>query len=121
MWPLTTPGGKPTTEPAGFAPRSPLRSVAPVLVTPVPPSTEYDPALPSDTAASAAYAGEAPNSCPRRITVMVTAAIPITGDLRRQCRPTAPVEELGEGIMALVSRRRHHQVVQVADAARAGR
>ena len=38
--PPTVPGGKPRIELLGLEPRSPLRLVAPVLMTPVPASTE---------------------------------------------------------------------------------
>ncbi len=47
--PLTSPGGKPVIEDPGDTPRSPARVVAPVLVTVVPASTEYVPAVPSCT------------------------------------------------------------------------
>jgi hypothetical protein len=46
--PPTMPGGNPTTEVLGLTPRSPLNTVVPLLVTPVPPSTEKVAADPSE-------------------------------------------------------------------------
>src|SRR5438270_2309008 len=56
MVPLTTPGGNPVMAGVGQVPRSPLRRVGPVLVTPAPASTAKLPAVPSGTGAGAAPA-----------------------------------------------------------------
>lgn len=49
MVPLTTPGGKPVTAEPGLTPRSPVTTVAPVLVTVVPARTAKLAAVPSGT------------------------------------------------------------------------
>src|SRR5689334_18549860 len=48
------PGGKPVTALPGLTPRSPPRTVGPVLVTVEPASTENDAAVPSEVKASLA-------------------------------------------------------------------
>ncbi len=51
--PTTVPGGKPVIAVPGLTPRSPTRTVGPVFVTVVAPSTAKLPAVPSDGATAA--------------------------------------------------------------------
>ncbi len=56
MAPVTMPGGNPVIAVPGLTPRSPLMTLAPVLVTALPASTPKLPAVPRPTVATAAPA-----------------------------------------------------------------